>query len=161
MRKAILFIGVIFTIQITGFCQNDPIAISTSNDKQSTSANDKSTYYLICLQADSSIFSLDTLNLTKTTIGLTKTAIDKRFPRFEFDSDSKFNFFYETSESHRVRDVSTGEFAKRYVKKPKLIEGNWKSNDKQKDIRLTLIDKSVINYSIVEGSEFIYFIRVK
>lgn len=161
MKKAILFIAVIFIIRITGFCQNDPLAISTSNDKQTTSAADKSTYYLISLQADSSIFSLDTLSLSKTTIGLTKTTIDRRFPRFEFDSNSRFYFFYETSESHRVRNVSTGELATRDIKKSKIIEGNWNSNDKQKDIRLTLIDKSVINYSIVEGSEFIYFIRVK
>jgi hypothetical protein len=154
MRKAILFIVVIFIIQDTGFCKNDPLAISKDNDKQTTLANDKSTYYLNCLHADSSIFCLDTLSFTKI-------AIDRRFPRFEFNSDSKFYFFYETSESHRLLNFSTGELETRDVTKSKMIEGNWKTNDKQKDIHLTLIDKLVINYSIVEGSEYIYFIKVK
>lgn len=145
MRKAIILLGVILVIQITGFCQNNPLAIS---------ANGKSTYYLISLQADSSIFSMDTLSLKKDEI-------HRAYPRFEFDSDSTFSFFYEMNESNQIRNVSTGELAKRTVKKSKIIEGNWKSNDEQKDIRLTLFDNLVVNYSIVEGDNFIYFIRVK
>lgn len=154
MKTAILFIGVIFIIQNTGFCQNDPLAISTGNEKQTIPTNDKSVYDLICLQADPSVFSLDTLIFTKT-------ATDSWFPRFEFDSDSKFYFFYETSESHRLLSFSTGELETRDIIKQNIIEGNWKSNDMQKDICISLNDKEIINYSIVEGSEFIYFLRVK
>jgi hypothetical protein len=93
---------------------------------------------------------------------LVKEAINKVFPRFEFNSNLKFCFFYNMNlQSISKRDVNTGEMITRFVDKSKQISGSWKPDDINKNISLTLSDKSIVNYSVKGSDKFTYFIRVK
>lgn len=155
MKKIILLIAVIFIFKVTGICQNNNEVIKTSEDKQINTSINKIWYYFTNILADSSVFKKDTLILVKK-------AINKEFPRFEFNSDFKFCFYYDVNQqSISKRDVNTGEMITSFVDKSKQISGVWKTNDIHKDIILTLSDKSIVNYSIKEGDKFTYFIRVK
>lgn len=155
MRKTILLIAVILTLIMTGFCQSDNTTILTSIDRQSNTTDNVIKYYFTSMQADSSVFSRDTLKLVKTEI-------NKDFPRFEFNSDFRFSFFYDNYLGKRnIRNLTTGELVEIVAQKSKKIQGVWKTNDIQKNISLTLTDKLIVNYSIIEGNKFIYFIRVK
>ncbi|MDP3915819.1 MAG: hypothetical protein Q8R96_18995 [Bacteroidota bacterium] len=155
MKKTILLIAVIFIIITIGNCQNNAGELMSNYDKQSSTSIDLIKYYFTIMQTDSSVFSSDTLKLVKTEI-------NKEFPRFEFNNDFRYCFFYDIKlEMHTMRDVDNGEIAERVVEKSKKIQGAWKTNDIQKDISLTLIDKLTVNYSIIEGDKVIYFIRVK
>lgn len=153
MKEAFLVIAVICTIQITGFCQDDQAEISTSSAKQSPETFHDFSYYFTGMLNNFFVFSMDTLKLSKKEI-------DREFPRFEFYNDSTFSFFYNLGERERaVRNLSTGELEKRVVSNPQKINGDWQSDNIQENIRLTLPDKSNVNYLINESDKYIYFIK--
>lgn len=155
MKKAILVTAVICAIQITGFCQNDQVAISTNSVKQSTKTFHDFSYYFTGMLNNSYVFSKDTLKLAKVEM-------DEAFPKFVFSGNGKFYFYYGFSqEKRKVRNLSTGDLEERFAKTPKIISGGWKSDDGQKNIRLIFSDQSVVDYSIIEEDKFIYFIKQK
>ena len=155
MKKTILLLAVIFIFKITGICQNNNEVIMTNDNKQSSTSVDMIKYYFTNNHVDSSVFSKDTLILVKN-------AINNRFPRFEFNNDSKFCFYYNVElQTNSKKDVKTNEMKKSVVEKSKQICGDWKTTNINKAISLTLKDKSTLNYSIKMGDKFIYFIRLK
>jgi hypothetical protein len=156
MEKAILILSMIVITTIKVDCQTHVIDIITekhSKDKQPTSLDKKTVYFFTKFFADSSIFTKDTLILSKERINF-------EFPRIEFSEDSLFSLSYNVDlDTIRMQNEETGEITVTIIAKSEKINGRWKSDKPGEYIEIILDDDEKLRYTICKADNQIYFIK--
>ena len=115
----------------------------------------KTRYYFTHPDHDSNVFNMDTLVLSLK-------CIDSEFPRIEFYQDSIFCFFYNVDiDTIKTKNKETGLMQEVIIESPETINGIWKTNKMQTNLKLVFKDEKYIDYSIVNKNGLIYFIRLK
>ncbi len=156
MERAILILSMIVLTTIIVDCQTYVIDIITekpSKDKQPTSLDKKNIYFFTKFFADSSIFTQDTLILSKERINL-------EFPRIEFTEDSLFSLSYNVNiDTNRIQNEETGEIRETIIARSKKINGRWESDKPEEYIEIILENYENLRYTICEADNQIYFIK--
>lgn len=136
--------------------EKNKLKIAQSNqvvEQQTKKSKEKIVYFFINPKVNSTIFQNDSLLLSKRQNNTEQSKIVLK-------SDLSFNFYYNVSfDTVRNKDSKTGSITTFIIDKSKNIKGRWETIDINKNISLIFENGNVIDYSILDKNNKIYFIN--
>ncbi|SHG02044.1 hypothetical protein SAMN05444274_1206 [Mariniphaga anaerophila] len=166
MEKSILLLSVLLLTLTIGFCQ-DVIIMTEYPNSESVKQENKSekfrTYYFHDTLVDSTIFSLDSIQLFKNRT-------DRENSRLELFNDSRFLLVYNIElETVTKTNAETGEGKKLTVQSSDEIGGKYgllhvaKSENEIKDesLRFILKNDTIYDFEIIDKDNQILLIKKK
>ena len=165
MKKSILLFAMFLLTVKIGFCQEKLIIVTEDSNSESVKQKSKSekfrTYYFHDTLVDSTIFSLDSIQLFDNRT-------DRENSRLELFNDSRFLLVYNIKlETVTKVNAETGEGEKLTIQSSDEIGGKYgllqiaESENEIKDERLRFIlkDETIYDFDIIDKDNQILLIK--